>query len=1227
MHRAIAVAVAVLAMAASAWPQASTGTVDGTVRDQSGAVVANTQVVLTNAGTNVNSTTRTNQSGLYLFPGVNPGPYRLMVEATGMQKYESAFTVLVAQRVVVDPVLSVSQATTTVQVTDVTPMVDVDNPTLHNQVDHARIEQLPINQRNLMNLTAMVPGEEGSKDNRIFGLPGQAQEWVVDGAVVTDRKYNMSLYSQSPGLGAVDEFTLDTGAVSARYSRPSNVIVSTKSGTNQIHGTAYETAMNNGIGLARSRTDFYTKAPQLIRNEFGANVGGPVIIPKVYNGRNRTFWFFNWEELRSRSGTSTGYNVPTVAERNGDFSGMVDAQGRLQALYDPWSTGPAPNYQRTPYPNNTIPSNRESPTAKYLFSITPLPTNSANPLLAFNYFGISKPGDSNTWSVTNRIDHQFSEKDHIYLRLGYMNDPHVQINTSGCTCGPMMLNKVAGWKFTLNQEQSAAMSWVHIVSPSLFNELTVAARYRRGGGSTGTSTSLDKNWFTELGMPNPLGANDWPQFKSTGLGNYVLSAPGTDFGNETYYTIDDNITKMHGKHEFLFGVHLRKDMVNMLNNTASQSLFTYDSLATALYDPKSTPSNPQALPQTGQNLANMFLGVSTYQESMLRGFYYMRSGEGALYFQDNYKVTSRLTLNLGLRWEAWLPLREKNNSITGFDQANHAIVLDTDLGNLYKLGLTLPAVMATFQSLGVKFESAQTAGLGNALVQGQYHNLGPRVGFAWRALTGNRPLVVRGGYSMTYFNMDYSWVGNLASDTPFSATFNNNPNDATQSPDGLPNYGLRSVPTYVDGVNSTTALGLGQPTGITRGSPSVTYFDPSQRTPRVQMWNLTLEKELMPSTAARVKYVGSHASDLPEIYSYNQQTPTYIWYATTGQPLPTGDYSNVAIRPYDQQVLGTVQEYRNTGYTNNQVLDFEVERRYNKGYAFQLAYVLTNAMGTGSGVSTVPGLNQYLPGAVPSDYDQLNRFLNYGRDTSIPKHRVRWNYLVDLPVGRGKLLGGNMPKALDKIAGGWQLAGSGSLWSNYFSLPSSNWNFTGEPIHMYGYQYPIQNCTSGSCIPGYLYWNGYIPTNLINSHDAKGNPNGYEGIPANYKPAVTPLIPYGSTTMPANAPAGTVLSQYWDTNTVWLPLKNGTVQRTTYSNGLNPWRNQYMPGVRQWSTDASLFKVIPIHESVRVRFAADFFNVFNHPNNPNTIGGDGFLNTQASGVSPRTLQLSLRLTW
>jgi hypothetical protein len=248
--------------------------------------------------------------------------------------------------------------------------------------------------------------------------------------------------------------------------------------------------------------------------------------------------------------------------------------------------------------------------------------------------------------------------------------------------------------------------------------------------------------------------------------------------------------------------------------------------------------------------------------------------------------------------------------------------------------------------------------------------------------------------------------------------------------------------------------------------------------------------------------------------------------------------------------------------------------------------------------------------------------VSYRRDVDVPKHRLRWNWIADLPFGRGKFLGRNAGGVLDKFIGGWQIAGMGSLRSYYFALPTGTYP-NGNKIELYGYKHPIEDCRSGVCYPGYLWWNGYIPANQINSHNpVTGRPNGVMGVPSNYRPAVEPLWPW-----PANPDRNDPMYAFYGTNTVWIPLKNGTVQRTTYNDNLHPLRNQYMPGVRQWGLDASLFKAIPISERVNVRFNADFFNVLNKPGNPNSIGGDGVLNTINSGQPARELQLTLRLTW
>lgn len=1209
-----------------AWPQASTSSISGTVTDQSAAAIPHTEVVLTNTGTNVSVTTRTNEAGFYLFRGMIPGAYKLSLEAPGMERYEGAITVQVAYSVVVNPVLRPGQVTSRVEVTDVTPIVTVDNATVRQTVNLARIEQLPTNGRMLNTFLNILPGAEGSggeNGHRSFGLPGQAQEWIVDGAVVTDRRWNMSLFSQDIGVGSVQEFTLDTSAVSAKLSRPSNVFVSTRSGTSAFHGSAYDTSRNSGIGVARRRQDYWTKAPTLIRNEFGMNAGGPVIIPKLYNGKERTFWFFNLEFMRRITSSTRGVSVPTEAMRNGDFSGLVDSQGRLYTLYDPLTTN-SQNYARQPFSYggklNAIDPKRIGPLAQYLFSITPLPNSPASPMLDSNYWYPTTTWQKNK-TFTVRVDQRFSDRDQFYFRMTYLDDPSTYYS------GIPFTNKVAGWKHVLDGERSAAASWVRTISPTLFNEVLLTGRYRIGGGYPGTSRTLDTNWLDKLGTPNPFGVNGWPQMTNTGLSNYTISGPGTDIANETFVSLDDNMTLVRGTHELQFGGHVRKDLMNVHPNDNGASSMNWGTLATALYDPRSTPTSPLSTPYTGYNLANMFLGHSTYTASLMRSWYYLRGGETALYFQDNYKLTRRLTLNLGLRWEYWQAYRDKNNILVGFDRDSHSTVLGTDLDVMYAQGATLPSVVARYQQLGWKYKSWKDAGVPQNLVHSRDKNFGPRLGFAYQALSGRNAFVVRGGYSLSYFPTDQnSFISAFNNNTPLAATFDYDPNSAAQSPDGLANYLLRSAPAYVNGANDRKAINLNEPRGIARGSAQAYSFSPHLPDSKVHSWNLTVEKEIMQSTVVRLRYIGSHVANLNQWYDYNSATPDYLWYVTTGQALPTGEYASVARRPYDQQVLGTVRQYQASGWANNQAFDVEFERRFRNGYAFDVSYVMTNALST-SQFSTIPEVNQYLPGAAPADLAQRNRFLNYQRDTAIPKHRVRWNWLLDLPFGKGKLVGRNAGVALDKLIGGWQLAGLGSLRSTYFSLPTGNWNFTGEPVKMYGYQYPIQDCTTGACYPGYLWWNGYLPSNQINSVDSSGRPNGYMGVPADYKSAVTPLIPWGSTTLPANAPANTVVSTYWDTNNVWLPLKNGTTQRVTYNPNLNPWRNQYLPSARLWVVDASLFKNIPIYERISLRFSADFFNVFNMPGNPSGVAGTGVLSTRNSGQAARILQLGLRLSW
>ncbi|MEK7403839.1 MAG: carboxypeptidase-like regulatory domain-containing protein [Acidobacteriota bacterium] len=1207
-------------LVAVAWSQASTATVSGTVRDQSGAVLPAAAVALTNTATNVTLKTTANAVGFYIFPGIVPGPYRLSVEAAGMQKFEGTLTVQVQQSAVVNPVLRVGQTATEITVQDFTPMLRVDNPTLGHVLERERIEQLPINGRNVASLLQTVPGME---DNRAYGQKTGSHEMVLDGAAITNRFWGYTTLRRPPGLDTIQEFTVENNNSSAKFTRPTTVVLSSKTGTNNFHGTAFETHRNYRIGTARQRTDTWTDPPFMVRNEFGASAGGPVYLPKVYEGRDRTFWFTSYEGRRYAGRTRWDASVPTEAMRKGDFRGLVDSRGNLSKIYDPWTTDPQ-NWGRQQFAYagqpNVIDPNRISPLAKRLFEITPLPTHpNVSPLLDSNWWGVG-PDWQREWTSTTRIDHRITDNDRFFAR-------YTQGDTNGLAqeWNLPYLDWVPGSVSRRAPNKSLALSHVRTFSPTFFNEVLASAGRETWSKATG---ELGVRYADQLGLPNPFSVGGWPSLDSTGLSGYTFQSDSSQGFWNTHVIVDDNATKIAGRHELQFGFHHRYEQLNILpDQQAPQGSHSWGSLATALYDPSTSRTNPLATPYTGHSLAGMFLGtIETYRNRFVRGYYYARSREYALYFQDNYKATTRLTLNLGLRWEYWPAYQEKNHFMTGFDSGKRAIVLGTTPEEMYRLGGTIPAIVQRYEYLGAKFITYKEAGLPQALIYGEHKNFGPRLGVAYRAGDGRRSFVIRSGYRLSYFSSPVrSWAVTMRSNAPTTAIFYNQLNSAAYSPDGIPNWWMRSAPAIVAGKNSTMAVSLEDARSLTRGSASVLYFDPHQPTSRTHDWNFTLEKEVMGNTVARVAYVGNHGGRLDQTLSGNSAVPDYIWYVTTGLPLPTGEYSGVARRSWDQTVYGSVNKFQKSGWSNYGGMQFELERRYTKGYGFQLFYVMGNTLTSTAMAELAGGIaeeNQFLPGAVPKDWNERNRFLNYQRDTSIPKHRVRWNWIVDLPFGKGKPVGRNAGGILDRIIGGWQVAGMGSLRSTYFSLPTGIYP-NGNQIELYGYKYPIQDCTSGTCYPGYLWWNGYIAADKINSYDpVTGKPNGIMGVPESYKPAAEPLIPW-----PKNPNRSDPMYPWYGTNTVWVTLKNGTVQRIAYNDNLHPWRQQYFPSTRQWGLDASLFKRIPINERVFFRLNADFFNVLNHPGNPSGIGSSGVLSVRFSGSGARQLQLTLRLTW
>ena len=1210
--RAILVTVAVV----PAWPQASTSTVRGTVLDQSQAAVLRATVTLTNTATNFARTTRTNEAGQYIFPGATPGPYKIVASSAGMQPFEGTLTLQVQQDAVIDMRLQVAQSTTQIQVKDVTPTLQVDSPSLGHVLERQRIEELPINGRGYQALLSTVPGIDSTGRIQAYGLQPGSHTLLFDGTQMNEIWEGWDV-GRTPGLDAIEEFHVELNASSAKYTRPTTIVLSSKSGTNKLHGALFETNRNSGYGVARRREDNFVKPPYLNRNEYGTSVGGPVYLPKIYKGRDRTFFFFAWEASRNLTNTRQQWTVPTAAMRNGDFTGLVDGSGRAYRVYDPFTTN-STTWQRQPLSYggvvNRIDPARISPMAKYLFNITPLPTlPNVNPLVDNNWVG-PVPRITRQYTVSTRIDHRFSERDNVYGRYthGTIHEEYQYPNQ------PMLDNTSSVVKRD-NPNNALALTWVHTLSPSLVNEMIVTgARDRQVRGTF----DPNKNFTALMGLPNPFGATNFPTIDGGGLGSYGFGGDGIFYLISNYATFQNNATKLKGKHELQFGFHYRLEDIPKSQNSLAGG-YTSGTGATALYDPASTPTNPIATAFTGFNLANFYLGVMDYNAQFQRNWWFFRRHEYAPYFQDNWKVSPRLTLNLGIRYEHRTPFYDRNNTAVSFDFDKRAYVIGTDLDRFIQLGATLPSIVNAVQGFGGKIISYKEAGLPKSLMYSNWKNFGPRLGFAYQALGGARAFVLRGGYRISYYTWPVAlFIGNQGFTTPVSAGFQSSVTNTALSPDGLPNYGLRSVPKYVAGVNSPDSIININDTRTQSRGFSALFLNPHQPDPMVQDWNLTLEKEVMANTVARIGYVGNHTDNIQQQVQYNSSTPSYIWYASQKTPTPTGEFANVATRPYDKTVYGTITGYNMTGFSNYQGLQLELERRHSKGVAYQVFLNTGNSL---AATATVNGDNQYLPGAVPTDIDARNRFINYARDPNTRKISVKWNWVADMPFGRGKALLGNAHGLLDKLIGGWQAAGSGTWRSAYFALPTTYWP-TGQKIEMYGQKYPIQDCRSGACYPGYLWWNAYLPANRINSYDANGKPNGVMGVPADFKPAVAPLIPWGSTALPANAPANTVISSFWDTNTVWLPLNNGTLQRTTFNDNMNPLRNQYFPMANQWGLDASLFKFVTIRERVTLRLNIDFFNVLNHPNDPTSIS-DGIQTVRNSGSAARTTQLTMRLSW
>ena len=1159
----------------------------------------------------------------------------------------------------IEPVLHLGQVTETIVVSSTIPLVQTTDPTDGSTLDSQRIKELPINGRDLNTLLGSVaPGVEPIIDVnggiRVGGLMGYSTNYVQDGAASNNREFGGSMNIQ--GLESIGEVRVETSTSSAKYSAPTSVIVTTKGGTNNIRGSLYETMRNNAFGVARARQDvFYNgtpyKVPNLIRNEFGGSIGGPVFLPtfglngkQFYNGRNRTFFFVSREGTELVQGLTRDFSVPTAAFRAGDFSGLRDSLGRYLQLYDPQTTRPLTLESgrvvttRDPFQNNQIPIQRISPLAQRIYAITPLPTDIVNPLVANNYkAAVPTNGNPNLSDnpTTIRLDHRFSENDNAFLKVNGGQRYASFIGTAGGIGAPTA-NKEANMTFLPMQAVAASISWTHTFSSRFFVE-TLASRTWQ---STKTVTGIEqKDWAKDLGLPNPRGEIGFPNITSLQTMTYTEGDNRRSLRSGVS-NIEQNYTFLKRTHNIQFGARYRHEKESLLpDQGAISGSAAFNSLSTAL-ESATTGSGtaPAVTTLTGNDAANFFLGhAATYTVGLKRSYMNILDRSAGFYIQDNYRVNNRLTITPGLRWDLNPALIETGGLLNTFDVPTHSLVFPEPLDYYYKIGATTPQVVKAFEAVGVKFTNAAQLKRSKDIFPSNYFDIGPRAGFAYRIGDGKRETIIRGGYGLYISALPMrTLLAQFSGLAPFRANFSYNPNSAAQSPDGVSNYLLRNPNPIVAGANSANTVDLNNPNAIARGI-GVLGLAPELPSMKIHEWNLALEKQLSPTMVFRLRYNGKHGVNSDQLNEINPTQTDYVWYTTTRSILPTGAYSNVGRRPYDQSAYTSVRLLQKTGIINTSTFTVEAERRFSKGLGFQAFYTITNAFRLGGNSfrdDVATSYEGYLPDSVPKDFATLNRFLNYDRDTSVPKHRVRWNWNYDLPIGKRHRLGGNVSSAINNFIGGWKLSGSGTMLSQYYALSTGNWGEVGD-YQAYGKKYKITDCrntpatatttSSERCFEGYLWYNGYISERYINSKNAAGLRNGIYGLPADYKPLQKPINPWpvgGTATSPGNAD--------FDTNVVYLPLNNGSTVRVTADTGLHPFRNQYKMGPSNWLMDASLLKFFSITESVRLRFNADLFNVLNRQGlvNPDGAGIASLQNSYGgSGFRPRQLQLTLRLEW
>jgi len=966
----------------------------GTVTDNTGAAVAGAAVIVTNVETNLSASLTTNGEGLYTSPpSLIPGSYRVEVEHAGFKKaIRSGLTLQIDQRAEVNFTLELGAVGDSIQITGDAPLVNTEDATIGKVIENKRVQELPINGRSAFALVSLTPGvrqnagptQSGFVDRgtnlsafSINGGPSAFNYLLVDG-VVAISSYFPDL-NANLAVDAVREFKVQSGTMSSEYGFTAGGVinVATKSGTNALHGAVYEFFRNDGLD---ARNTFSVVKPPLRYNQYGLALGGPVVIPKLYDGRNRTFFFGNWEQYNYLTSSNPIISLPTAAQRGGDFSQLLDATGRQIPIYDPATTAANPNgsgFIRQQFPGNIIPASRLDPVSKNFLQFYPLPNRTSDNALtnSNNYIGaVGEKRDMQQY--TTRVDHRFSERDSLFARYTYFRQ---FFNNGNSSPYPDPAVRVRNDNF---ETRNMVLGETHTFSPTVLNDfhMGVGRQY-----FPFQAFSFGGNYPQKLGLPSIV-----PSFAVPAVNNGLSGFNTGTIGERGALTwqVTDTLTIVRGAHSFKVGAEYRLLFGNNFQTSQPSGSFTFSQGLTG---------NPLAQSGTGSAFATFLLGavgsssVTTHIGESEKG--YSLSG----YVQDDWRALPRLTLNLGLRYDYQQPPYERNNGLTNFNPN----AIDSKSG---LLGRT--------EFAGQDFDRSPFSP--------DYTNFAPRVGFAFD-VTGKSRTVIRGGYGIFYpsiFNtLDFGNPQGFAS-TSTSYTSSNGNLPAYQFQIGFP-----SAPILPQGRALGSSAFLGQ---------SVTIDQKNQSTPMSQQWTLSFQKQLPGSWVVDASYAGNHGTHLiAGNYDLNQLDPKYLSLGTALQ--------NNVLNPYAGRVPGALGSatitqlqslrpypyYQNINVRNphlgNSIYHaayLTVEKRYAQGLTFLASY--TKAKLISDSAATPINFGAVEQVTTVGYQNSTNRRAERSLDPTDVAQRLVLSGVYELPLGKGKRFD-LQGRLLNSVAGGWQV--------------------------------------------------------------------------------------------------------------------------------------------------------------------------------------------------------------